>query len=77
MKLQYPIICNLAPEVWKTREARLTREDDPKLGDETKRAVLLEAVSAMSLLLAGANIVIMRHPDGISLVKDMIKELMG
>ncbi len=77
VKLQYPIICNLAPEVWKTREARLTREDDPKLGDETKRAVLLEAVSAMSLLLAGADIVIMRHPDGISLVKDMIRELMG
>lgn len=74
-KLQYPIICNLAPEVWKTRETRLTREDDPKLGDETKRSILMEAVTAMTLLMAGADIVVMRHPDSISLVKDMIGEL--
>jgi acetyl-CoA decarbonylase/synthase complex subunit delta len=76
VKLQHPIICNLAHEVWKTREARLTKEDDPKLGDEKKRAILLEAVTAMSLLIAGADIVIMRHPDAISLVNGMITGLM-
>jgi acetyl-CoA decarbonylase/synthase, CODH/ACS complex subunit delta len=76
-KLQYPVVCNLAQEIWKTREARLTREDDPKLGDEKKRAILLEAVSAMSLLIAGADIVVMRHPDGISLVNEMVRDLMG
>lgn len=74
-KLQFPIICNLAPEVWKTRETRLTREEDPKLGDEKKRSVLMEAVTAMTLLVAGADIVVMRHPDSISLVRDMIGEL--
>ena len=74
-KLQFPIICNIAPEVWKTRETRLTKDDDPKLGDEKKRSVLMEAVTAMTLLLAGADIVVMRHPDSISLVKDMIAEL--
>ena len=77
VKLQSPIVCNLAQEIWKSREARLTRDEDPKLGDEKKRTVLLEAVSAMSLLIAGADIVIMRHPDAISLVKDMTGELMG
>jgi acetyl-CoA decarbonylase/synthase complex subunit delta len=74
-KLQFPIICNVAPEVWKTREARLTKEEDPKLGDEKKRSVLMEAVTAMTLLVAGADIVVMRHPDSISLVRDMIGEL--
>jgi acetyl-CoA decarbonylase/synthase, CODH/ACS complex subunit delta len=75
VKLQYPIVCNLAQEIWKTKEARLTKEDDPKLGDARKRAILLESVSAMSLLIAGADIVIMRHPDSVALVRDMIKEL--
>ncbi|MRR35802.1 acetyl-CoA decarbonylase/synthase complex subunit delta, partial [bacterium] len=74
-KLQFPIICNIAPEVWKTRETRLTKADDPKLGDEKKRSVLMEAVTAMTLLVAGADIVVMRHPDSIRLVKDMIGEL--
>jgi acetyl-CoA decarbonylase/synthase, CODH/ACS complex subunit delta len=74
-KLQYPIVCNLAQEVWKTRETRLTREEEPKLGDEKKRSVLMEAVTAMSLLIAGADIAIMRHPDSVALIKDMIKEL--
>jgi len=77
VKLQYPIVCNLAQEIWKSREARLPKADDPKLGDEKKRAVLMEAVSAMSLLVAGADIVIMRHPDAISLVRDLTGELMG
>jgi len=74
-KLQYPIVCNLAHEIWKTKEAKLTRDDNPKLGDERKRAILLESVSAISIFIAGADVVIMRHPDSIALVKEMIKEL--
>ncbi len=37
----------------------------------------MESVTAMSVLLAGADIVVMRHPESVKLVKDMIKELMG
>lgn len=74
-KLQYPVICNIANEVWKTRETRLTQAEDPKLGDERKRSVLMEAIASMTLLIAGADIVIMRHPDSIALIKNMIKEL--
>lgn len=75
LKLQFPIICNVAQEVWKTKETRIKKEEDPKLGDETKRSILMESVTAMSLLLAGADIVVMRHPESIRLIKDMIKEL--
>lgn len=75
VKLQYPIVCNLAQEIWKTKEARLTREDNPKLGHEKKRTILLESVSAMSMLIAGADVVIMRHPESVALVREMIKEL--
>ncbi|MCX8022891.1 MAG: acetyl-CoA decarbonylase/synthase complex subunit delta [Syntrophorhabdaceae bacterium] len=75
VKLQYPIVCNLANEVWKTKETKVTKEEDPKMGDEKKRAILMEGVTAMTLLIAGADIVIMRHPDSVALVKEMIKEL--
>ena len=74
-KLQQPIVCNMANEVWKTKETKVTKADNPKLGDEKKRSILMEAVTAMNLLVAGADILIMRHPESISLVKEMIGEL--
>jgi acetyl-CoA decarbonylase/synthase complex subunit delta len=74
-KLQYPIICNLAKETWKTKEAKISGKDDPKMGDAKKRGILLEAMSATLLLLAGADVLIMRHPDAIKLVREMITDL--
>ena len=76
-KLQFPLICNVGYETWKVKESKLTEEEDPKLGDATKRGVLIESVTAMSLLLAGASILVMRHPDSIALIKKMISDLSG
>ena len=73
-RLQFPIVCNLAKEVWKTKEAKLTAEEAPTLGDARKRGVLLEAVTAIMLLLAGADVLIMRHPEAIRLTREMIGE---
>lgn len=74
-KLQFPIICNIAKEVWKTKEAKMTEAEDPKLGDAKKRGILLEAMSAMVMLLAGADVLVMRHPEAIKLIREMIAEL--
>ncbi|MBI4180812.1 MAG: acetyl-CoA decarbonylase/synthase complex subunit delta, partial [Chloroflexi bacterium] len=74
-KLQFPIICNVSKETWKTKETKIPTEDDPKLGDVKKRGILLEAMSAMALLLAGADVLIMRHPEAIKLVRGMMAEL--
>lgn len=76
-KLQMPIICNVAREAWKAKEAKISAVDNPALGDEEKRGILLEAVLAMVLLLAGGDIMIMRHPEAIRLVKEVIGELAG
>jgi len=75
VKLQAPIVCNLANEVWKTKEAKTKKEDNPKLGDETKRAVLMESVAAMALAVAGADILIMRHPEAVSHAREMFRAL--
>ena len=74
-KLQFPIICNLAKETWKTKEAKISSKDDPRMGDAKKRGILLEAMSATMLLMAGADVIIMRHPDAIKLVREMIADL--
>jgi acetyl-CoA decarbonylase/synthase, CODH/ACS complex subunit delta len=75
VKLQTPVVCNLANEVWKSKEAKLKREDNPKLGDEKRRAILMESVAAMTLSVAGADILIMRHPEAIAQTKGMLQEL--
>ena len=74
-KLQFPIICNIASEVWKIKEAKASEDNDPKMGDDKKRGILFEAMSAMCLLLAGGDVLIMRHPESIKLVNDMMAEL--
>ena len=74
-KLQLPIICNIAKETWKTKEAKITEAEDPKMGDAKKRGILLESMSATALLLAGADVLIMRHPEAIKLVREMITDL--
>jgi acetyl-CoA decarbonylase/synthase complex subunit delta len=74
-KLQFPIICNVAKEVWKTKEAKIEEKEDPKMGNTKNRGILLEAMSAVVLLLAGADVLIMRHPEAIKLVREMITDL--
>ncbi|MEE8194575.1 MAG: acetyl-CoA decarbonylase/synthase complex subunit delta [Dehalococcoidales bacterium] len=74
-KLQFPIICNIARESWKTKEVKITEKEDPKLGDMKKRGILMEAMSAIVLLLAGGDVLIMRHPEAIKLVREMMAEL--
>ena len=76
-RLQFPIVCNLGKEVWKVKEAKVSEEEAPLLGDPVKRGVLLEAMTALLLLLAGGDILIVRHPDTVQLVKGLINDLMA
>jgi len=73
-RLQFPIICNMAREVWKTKEAKAPDGETPALGNARKRGILMEAITAVVLLLAGADILVMRHPEAIKLVREMISE---
>jgi len=58
-----PIIANLGGECWKTKQAK----------ENKKQGLLWEGVTAMSLLLAGANIVVLRHPETLRLIKETIQ----
>ena len=71
-KLQMPIINNLGNEIWKCKEAKMGVDEAPTLGDPEKRGILMEAVGAVTYLMAGSDILIMRHPESIRLVKAFI-----
>jgi acetyl-CoA decarbonylase/synthase complex subunit delta len=71
-KLQGPLINNLGNEVWKSKEAKQTSEEAPTLGDPEKRGIMMEAVGAVSYLLAGSDVIILRHPETARLIRSYI-----
>jgi len=73
---QMPFISFVGQEVWKTKEVKVPEEKEPRWGDRAKRGVLWEIATAVSLLHAGADILVMRHPEAIAAVEKEIDGLM-
>jgi len=73
-KLRVPFICNLGREVWRAKECRLP--SDALMGDQERRSVLMEAITASILLLAGGELMVMRHPRAIVLTEALIQAMM-
>ncbi|MGI6096581.1 MAG: CO dehydrogenase/acetyl-CoA synthase subunit delta [Dethiobacteria bacterium] len=74
--LAMPMIGNVGYEVWKAKEANISAAEAPRWGGQEERAVLWEASTAMALLQGGMDILVMRHPQALKLVKQNIEELM-
>ncbi len=74
-RLQFPFICNISKETWKTKESKVNPEDATGWGDLGKRGILMEAMSAATVLMAGADLLIMRHPEAIKLTREVIDDL--
>ncbi|MDU9047694.1 MAG: acetyl-CoA decarbonylase/synthase complex subunit delta [Candidatus Electrothrix sp. Rat3] len=74
-KLQVPIICNLGREVWKAKEVGLPT--DEMLGDQENRGIMMEAITASCMLMAGGEVLIMRHPKAVNMTKALINGLAG
>lgn len=76
-KLGFPMVCNLGNEVWKTKEAKIPEAEFPLLGKEKERGICMEAITATLLAIAGADILVMRHPESIKLMNELILEIGG
>ena len=61
--MQMPIIADLGSECWKTKQAKASE----------KQGLLWEGTTALSLLLAGANILVLRHPESLKLMREVIE----
>jgi len=73
---QMPIINNIAPEIWKVKEVKESEEKYPLWGNQEERGINWETISGMSMLLSGTNILVMRHPKAVSIIKEIIGELL-
>jgi len=71
--LQSPFICAIGREVWGTKEAQLPT--DEIFGDQEGRGILMEAITAVVLALAGGDLLIMRHPKAIEICKSFFNIL--
>lgn len=71
-----PVICRVGPEVWRIKETQASLEDQPHWGSVEKRGPMWEVMTASTLLMSGADIMLMRHPKAVEILKKMISELM-
>jgi len=74
--LQMPFICFVGQEVWRVKEVKVPESVEPLWGDMKKRGICWEAATAITLLLSGADILVMRHPEAINTVRKAVDKLM-
>jgi acetyl-CoA decarbonylase/synthase complex subunit delta len=71
-----PMIVSPGQECAKTKELKAAEKDMPAWGDLHRRATLWELTTAMSLLYAGADVLIMYNPEAAMSLKHAIAQLM-
>jgi acetyl-CoA decarbonylase/synthase complex subunit delta len=72
--LAQPVICTVGHETWRVKEAKASAHEFPAWGDLKKRGPLWEATCAATLLQAGGEIMVMRHPDAVKSFKKLVKQ---
>lgn len=73
--MQPPMMGDVGMYVWKVKETQAAEADLPHWGATEERGIAWEAVTAISLLISGAELLIMRHPKAVEAVKKTIEEL--
>jgi CO dehydrogenase/acetyl-CoA synthase delta subunit len=74
--LAAPMIVSPGQECARIKEYRATGADFPAWGNLERRTALWELATAVSLLYAGADILIMYNPEAAMALKKTILELM-
>ena len=74
-QLQQPIITPVSTETWGVKESVMAEADMPEWGNLEERAIEMEITTAAACLAGGSDAVIMRHPEAIATVSDMINAL--
>jgi acetyl-CoA decarbonylase/synthase complex subunit delta len=70
-----PVICMVGQESWRAKEAKAPAQEPPTRSDPDTRGILWELATAATLLQAGSDIMVMRHPQAALALKDVIKRL--
>ena len=73
--MSMPVICDVGREAWRAKEAKSDDSEVPQWGPREERGPLWEAITAVSLLQSGVDIIRMQHPRAVATVKKCIDRL--
>ncbi len=73
---QFPMICTVGEESWRQKESKTLDGIPAAWGDIAERSIMWEILTATSLLQAGADILVLRHPKSVEQVKLAIEKSM-
>ena len=74
--LQMPIITPVGNETWGVKESTAPAAEQPEWGDQDERGVDMEVETATACLAYGSDAVILKHPDSIHTIAQLIAALM-
>jgi acetyl-CoA decarbonylase/synthase, CODH/ACS complex subunit delta len=74
--LAMPMIGNVGLEAWRAKEANVPEDEEPGWGAQEERGLLWESTTAMAYLQSGIDILVMRHPEALKIIKANIDDLM-
>ncbi len=74
-QMAVPIICDVGHEAWRAKEAKATDSEAPQWGSFAERGIMWEAITAVTLIQSGVDIIRMYHPKAVSIVKEHIDKL--
>ncbi len=72
-----PVLLDVGYEAWRAKEARAGDESADAWGPAADRGPAWEAVTATDLLQGGADLLLMRHPKAMQVVRDTVDALVG
>lgn len=74
---QQPMLVTPGEEAWRVKESKVGTDVPAMWGDWAERAVHWETITASALVETGADVLVLRHPEAVKRVKEMISKLMA
>jgi len=72
---QSPMCVVVGHETWKTKESKVGTDVPEAWGDWLERSITWETVTAVALVESGADIIVLRHPESLNRVREVIDNL--
>lgn len=70
-----PMTCTVGEESWRQKESKASEGVPESWGDIKERSLLWELITASTLLYAGADILVLRHPKSVEKIKASLLKL--
>lgn len=70
--LNCPVVCLVGEETWKVKEVKVSGGPEVLWGDRRARGINWEMATALPLVEAGADLVVLRHPETLRMLRTQI-----